>query len=1131
MYSLYRSSFLALLVLTLLALPVTNPAAGQAAGQQTFQGSINNLTPFVEYPFTVDQDGSTIVLDIVPTGDNVGQLDTYLYLVDANGSIIAENDDRVRGDLSSRIEYPLAEAGQYTAIATRYGVVEGASYGTFTLMLDIQPPSPDAAPVFDVSPEALAAAGYPAIQPQPPAQWTILAYYGGDNTLEYSLQNDFNEFEMAGGSTENVRIIVALDRHPELSIDNGDWRTMRIYEVAPDITQDETLRFPPTIDTMQPIADLGMTDTGSGEHLAQFLVWGIRNYPAQRYAISLGSHGAGWKGIVTDDTAALDNPRIGSTIVTIPELEQAFTLAQQAAGVDKFDLLINDACSMSSIEYFTGTARFFNLSLASPEIVVDPALNMTQLVNRLQSELTAVDTAALSISLVDRYIDQDMLLAGDQNAVYYTHAVTDLNAFDPVTQAVENFARLVNSDIEQYARAIGAARTNTYTYTGFAGENEKIDLGSFMLRVQAESTDVELIDAAQQVIDAMEAATVYKRGGGSVPANLSYYNIFFPPSSAEFSVNYFTESPLTQWGRMLRNYYNTVTPQVWAGGQSGPAFHPPTAPKGELTRIYPQDTGSVVSPFAIRFELVSRNVSFGTATFDQLQPDGTAIRLGTDSVLTTTIDETTDEPALLNIFFDGVDIRDFFWDAALPVVSDGRTSANELVGVTEDAAFLEGLYREPGSEQFNQVSVIFDNALNNADGIGRVQRVINQSAGTSALGVVSIPPGSEFIAYRSIVTADGRVETQAGTTYTWPEGGLTYSFEPAPSGQYNIGILMEAFGGTTGFTSRQVTVNNDGIDPSLRADTRLNEGFTLTRPKTWSFLTIVQPEGADRPAFGTISPDGASNITAYIAVMATAEDSLEAIVDEVFTFYFPDQTWDRQYTETTIGGRPALEFSFTYPTSQGTFTARAFAVYNPETGFGFVFSSEGLNDPANVEALYQQMAANVQFFDPAALEAENTSRWDFSYFEGQGRMPFTPEVEYPIPRTWQAVPSGQWTRYAPGGDAASTTFIAFSTLPTPNVAAALDLIIAQNVLQNMEGFSVTSERTLIGENATWTARLYNVTRAGQTFVGRAYATIANGQAYVAWMETPESGETANLYATLFEPMIDGFIINAPEAEQ
>ena len=190
-------------------------------------------------------------------------------------------------------------------------------------------------------------------EPHPEAAWTILVYYGGDNNLEPGILNDLDEFEMAGGSTDRTSYCRAGGSQPTV------YRFQRrlddshaVFELAADVTGDHPAAFPAkevaTIDT-SPLADLGELDTGDGETLAQFLVWGVQHYPAQHYAVAFGSHGAGWQGLIQDDTSERD-------LLSIPELQQAFALATAAAGVEKFDLLINDACLMSSVEYYAAAS-------------------------------------------------------------------------------------------------------------------------------------------------------------------------------------------------------------------------------------------------------------------------------------------------------------------------------------------------------------------------------------------------------------------------------------------------------------------------------------------------------------------------------------------------------------------------------------------------------------------------------------------------------------------------------------------------------------------------------------------------------------------------------------------------------
>ncbi|PJF21442.1 MAG: hypothetical protein CUN56_11080 [Phototrophicales bacterium] len=1115
-----KPMFLIFMMLLLSIMPVVDAAPQPATTQQVYSGIINNFVPYVEYPFTVEQDGSTIILDLVPDSNNPGNLDPYLYLVDGNGNIIDENDDRARGDFSSYLEFPQAAAGNYTAIATRYGVADGASFGGYEMRIEVIPEQ-QIIPQFNVSPEAITATGFPALAPQPTAQWTVFAYYGGDNNLEPGLQFDFNEFEIGGGSNANVRVIMLLDRHPEYSDANGNWVGARVYEITADLSADETLVYPPTIDS-QPLAELGTQDTGRGELLAQFLVWGIQHYPAEHYAVSIASHGAAWKGIVTDDTAVMQNPDLAYSIITVPQLTQAFQIATQAAGVERFDLLINDACSMSSIEYFTGVSPYFTYSLASPEIVVDPALDMAVLLRQMNAAGATLDVPTASSSLVDKYILQDMLLSGNPDTTYFTYAVSDLTQFDPVRQAVEEFAAIVNENPELYAQTIGAARTNTYTYTQFAGGSSLIDLGSFMRQVIINTQEGALIDAATAVLDALDSAIIYKNGGDSVRDRISYYSIYFPEVSARFQRQYLLDSPLSEWGRMLRNYYNIVTPQVWMGSELGVPFHPPVAPKVNITNVYPFDTASVTSPVTFSFEIVGHDIAFVEATYDQIQPDGSAIRLSSERVLVPGFDENG-SPDRVNQWYDGVNVSEFFWDVALPVISDGTTAHNELLVINDDVAFLDGVYQEPGGSAWNDVSVVFSNALDAPDGVGRVLRVVNRSSGSDALAVVSIPEGSTFVAYRGIVTPDGRIVTEPGNSYIWSAEGLTYTFEPAPAGDYNIGLLASAYGGTTGYAAETVSVDNTGVNADLRANTYLFRGFTVTRPKNWTFLV---PNDVLR-AYQSVSLDGTANISVYLARAENLAENLENVVDWVFTSgaypYFANVIWDRQYTSTTINGNPAIEFTFTYTLDGNTYDVQAAAMYNPTTKFGLIFTAQSINGQADIAPIYQQMIENLQLVDAAAFDETSVYTWHFSYYTGFGRAPFVEEVEYPIPANFEQSQEGIWTRYSPVDDL--NTFVAMTTLPPgENTASQLaSNYVVQYGAVGSDGYEVLGTRTYNGYHP-WSAVIFNVTKGEQVYISRMYVTLMNGKAYVIWTQTPDSESAAETYKSLLEPMIDGFYI-------
>jgi len=1107
-------------------LSISAAAQAQPVGQ-VITGLIDNATPYFEAAFTVAQDDSTITLDLKPTS---GDLDTLVYLVDRLGNIIQENDDRLRGDVSSLIVYPYAPAGQYRVIATRYGVVEGQTSGTFDLLIDVQPTPPPVQESFDVSLEAIYAAGFPQQAIQPPAQWTILAYYGADTDLESGLLHDFKEFEQAGGSREDVRVLMLMDRSLEFSDASGNWSDKRLFEVGSSSSPDAF-----TVDTA-PLAIFPDTEeadaSATGERLAQYLVWGMTHYPAQHYAIAFGSHGAAWEGLIQDNRSkifTLDGLE-KYDLISLPQLVAALSAARQAIGINRFDLLINDACSMSSVEYYNAVSPYFNLSLASPEVVVDPALNMTDLTSLLRQD-PQQNLVSLGQQLVDRYVDVDIKAFPSADIIYLTHSISDLQAFPPLVAAIEEFARVFNESPDLNARVLGEARRNAYTYSAFLGSQTKVDIGDLMRRlVEIRGVPPALAAAAANVLTSLDSARLYARNGGDPRLDgLSYYNIYFPQDVNYFRRrDYFEQTSLREWGIMLRNYFSSVTPRTWQGAD-GQNLHPPIAPRVAISSTYPQAEASILTPINARTEVLGRNLSSVTATYDQLQADGSYIRLGQDRVLIDVSDEQGNA-IRVNDWRSGANVLNLYWDVMLPVVSDGSASANELLIFTEEpsadacqrpgVAFLEGYYRPSGGETWTEVSVIFDIVRATSGQVGRVQRIISKSPNSGALAAVTIPEGSDFVAFRSRVTPDGRVSLELGTTYyKWPAGGLTYTFEPAPDGQYNFGVLATAFGGATGFDSAPIQVRNSDVPRGLRGDNNLSAAYTLRRPSDW--LTAVY--GFDVLDYErSRNCDATQQISVYY-LSSFDKDDQPIPNDAAFIAqrHIALMGWQSS-AETTVDiqGRPAYQFDFSYTDAEGqAWLGRGFSLYDDFNAFGTTFTAEVRQDVGGLDETFALLREQLQFANTDVYFEGGAWTRDF-VFRDYGVY----EPSYPT--DWPSTPAvseGDWTRYSKPDDAFS--FFAYRFLPGDGRSAAqvAQEMASGEVATSMDSFNLVGMRAH-GDNETWDIALYTGQRQGQAVRGRVYASLIQGELVLLWLETRDDEGGLALLTDVLELMADSFYL-------
>ena len=94
-------------------------------------GAITSEQPYLTYSFTVD-DSQLISLSMNATA---GNLDTSLFLLGPDGSVVDFNDDTT-GTINSAISnLRLLQTGQYTVVATRYGQTLGGTEGEFELLL------------------------------------------------------------------------------------------------------------------------------------------------------------------------------------------------------------------------------------------------------------------------------------------------------------------------------------------------------------------------------------------------------------------------------------------------------------------------------------------------------------------------------------------------------------------------------------------------------------------------------------------------------------------------------------------------------------------------------------------------------------------------------------------------------------------------------------------------------------------------------------------------------------------------------------------------------------------------------------------------------------------------------------
>ncbi len=173
--------------------------------------------------------------------------------------------------------------------------------------------------------------------------------------------------------------------------------------------------------------DLAMGDSST---LADYLVWGVQNYPADNMGLILWNHGGG------SITGVCFDERHGSDALSLREVDSALLTAQQYM-TDKWEFIGFDACLMGSIEAANILANYANYMYGSEEIEPGAGWNYTEIGNFLANNPGA-SGADLGKVVCDSFY-QGCIDIGDYNVC--TLSVIDLSKIDQVVMSFNDFSK------------------------------------------------------------------------------------------------------------------------------------------------------------------------------------------------------------------------------------------------------------------------------------------------------------------------------------------------------------------------------------------------------------------------------------------------------------------------------------------------------------------------------------------------------------------------------------------------------------------------------------------------------------------------------------------------------------------
>ncbi len=421
------------------------------------------------------------------------------------------------------------------------------------------------------------------------ADWTYLVYYNGDNNLEKNIYGDLAEMQ-AAPSSDRVNIVAQVDRAPGYETGFGDWTDTRRFllqhEDQPVLTHeqklDEILAFAyakagqdyhdlisaaaqlrqsdlttyrqrltsvgvnPDDETQvdgiihnleiglefntQPVEDMGELDMGDPQTLVDFVTWAIQNYPAQHYALTISTHGAGWLGNGPDETNNND-------MLQLPELVQALGEIQAQTGIDGFDLIGFDACLMGQLEVYRALEPYTQYVLASEEVIPGGWLGIHHAVH---AACAGPDDGRRNIRHKHRQRLHGVLFRCCSRAPKIDLGLIDESKIPAVVDALDAFTASADQDTLDKLSALGVARVNAQRFgtdssSALSGDTDyfsSVDLISFMGLINGQADiDPDLAAAAQDVADAAQSAVVISSADQYLP-DAHGMAIYLPTNSA-----------------------------------------------------------------------------------------------------------------------------------------------------------------------------------------------------------------------------------------------------------------------------------------------------------------------------------------------------------------------------------------------------------------------------------------------------------------------------------------------------------------------------------------------------------------------------------------------------------------------
>ena len=334
-----------------------------------------------------------------------------------------------------------------------------------------------------------------------PGTWTIFVYLCGTDLESGGGYASGDLVQMLEASTdENIKFLIQTGGTSQWMND--------YYDASADerwlVTNGDYMEL---VDTAPP------NNMGDPETLADFLTWGVENYPAEKMGVILWDHGSGSiNGVCFDENYNADS-------LTLPELNQAFSTAYDQM-TDQFEFIGFDCCLMGTLETANVCSTYARYFFGSQEIEPGTGWDYSTIGTYL-TENPDITGAELGEITTDSFYEE-CAVGNEESGCTFT--IVDCSKVDDLLVAFNDFSRELY-EATQRNEVSGVVR-GIYDADNFGGNNKAegytnmVDLGGIIQNCSDYADGSAVLTALQDCI-------VYNKNGSDHPY-ASGLSIYYP---------------------------------------------------------------------------------------------------------------------------------------------------------------------------------------------------------------------------------------------------------------------------------------------------------------------------------------------------------------------------------------------------------------------------------------------------------------------------------------------------------------------------------------------------------------------------------------------------------------------------